>query len=173
MAIPTFPTFVSGNVLTAAQQNQLVTASRFPATGPKASISRTTGQSVASPGAFITFTNVDYDDNNLADLTANNDRLTVRTAGTYQISGQAAWLETSTGGNYKVAELWVSGSRVAGQTYRGAGFNGAEFSLNVFRKRALIVGDYVQLKLVHDAGTALTTVASYGGNFLQLSWDGE
>jgi hypothetical protein len=112
VAWSTPPTFVSGNVLTAAQMNTYVRDNtNFLHDPPGCSISRGTNQNVTSStsGVGVTLGTVIYDTDSMTGGTAN--RITPSTNGIYMFSFDGEWAANA--GGSRVATIWETvGSNV-------------------------------------------------------------
>lgn len=181
-AIPVGPTFTAGQVVTAAQLNQMNDVSAFWALTPRCYAYQATLQSLThNTWAAVTCDGEVYDivqsgDTAAHDLSTNNSRIYVRTSGKYELSGQVQVASNATGYRAAQIRLNAAGSGVGGTflaaSYQGA-ISGVSTSVNVISVEApLNAGDYIELFGLQNSGGALNTVAGQGVTFLRMKLTG-
>lgn len=72
-----------------------------------AKVSRTTSQAKVANDTLVLFNSEIYDYDNMVDLVANNDRITIQTSGLYLINGTVDF--EFTGLQTKKCEVWITG----------------------------------------------------------------
>jgi hypothetical protein len=88
--IPSKPVFTGGGGLTAEGLNQQSSYTEFLYNIPRAQVGRDNALTIVS-GTAVAMDAVYYDTDNMVDLTAHNTRITIQTAGFYDISANATW----------------------------------------------------------------------------------
>jgi len=127
-----------------------------PTTQPSVRVYRSTAQSIISGNITkLSFDTARYDRGPAAHWQAGSPtRLTCQVAGIYGVGG-AVQFQASTGGTYRQASITVNGSRVAQDMSSPSPTTGYA-RLNPEAQVSLNVGDYAELEIDHDAGSALT-----------------
>lgn len=180
--IPTTPTFTAGEKLTAAELEQINDAVDFWALTPRCYAYQSTIQSLTNnTWAAITLDAEVYDivqsgDTVSHDLSTDNSRIYVRTAGKYELSGQVQVASNATGYRAAQIRLNAAGSSAGGTglavNYQGA-ISGVSTSVNVIPVEAsLNAGDYIELFGLQNSGGALNTVGGLGVTYLRLKLTG-
>jgi hypothetical protein len=97
----------------------------------------------------------------------NNSRLTCKTAGKYQLTGQVSWAANATG--YRYAGFRLNGGATYGTDTRMAVTTGSiETSQTTSTLLDLAVNDYVELIVLQNSGSALNVTTSDGGPGLMM-----
>lgn len=106
----------------------------------------------------LAFNSERFDTDTTHDTSSNNSRLTCKTAGKYQITGQVRWASNATG--IRLVFLRVNGSdSIAAVSRLSTGT--VNDDLNVTTVWSLAVNDYVEVCVYQDSGGSLNvTVAS-------------
>ena len=143
-------------------------AGQSPAAAPSVRVHRTTQQVI--PNAVwqtITFDAVRYDVGGPHWLAAQPTRLTCKTAGTYVIWSSSTF-SPAAGGTNRLASVWLNGVKYAGiGNSTGAVVSTGQPFLTNTALLQLIPGDYVELYVYQDCGSALGTIpgGDYGMEF--------
>jgi hypothetical protein len=118
-------------------------------------VSATTNQSNPNTVATImTYVSEILDNDNMANLGVNNDRLTVQTNGLYLVQTTVLMPAAATG--KRRLELLKNGTVMASQQRENAGA-GAEVRLNICMLVAGVATDFFQARSSQDSGGALNT----------------
>lgn len=178
--IPVYTTFTAGAVLTAAQLNsQVVNAGNFLTERPycaafDSAIISTAGASVFVLAPLDTETE---DTDNMHNPASNNSRIVFQTLGVFRGHMFAGWAShADVFARVIRLNLNAAGSPTGGTKLGDTGVQNISggFSLNFqvqmpFEYRALNIGDYVEMFVTQNAGTALNTVA--GGVGMSWMWE--
>lgn len=110
------------------------------------------------------------DSNGLHSTVTNNSRLTIVTAGVYWIFGQMSWANNATG--FRQALLRLNGSTLVAEDIVPVNSGSVQTTHNVFQKRVLAVGDYIELVAGHNSGAGLNVNGggSQTGPYLGAFW---
>lgn len=103
---------------------------------------------------IMTYTSEIVDNDNMANLGVNNDRLTVQTNGLYLV--QTTVLMPAAANGKRRLELLKNGTVMASQQRENAGA-GAEVRLNIVMLVAGVATDFFQARSSQDSGGALNT----------------
>lgn len=103
---------------------------------------------------IMTYTSEIFDNDNMANLGVNNDRLTVQTNGLYLV--QTTVLMPAAANGKRRLELLKNGTVMASQQRENAGA-GAEVRLNLCMLVAGVATDFFQARSSQDSGGALNT----------------
>lgn len=176
--IPTPPTFVAGQVLTAAQCNSLVTCLNFWAAPPKALIYNNANQSVPNNTlTLITHNSESFDTDGMHDTVTNNSRLYARTAGYYTISGTLSFVTNGTGTRGIQIRLNAAGSSSGGTLLYDLTFSavaGAQTTVVLPQfTYPMALDDYVEMFGNQTSGGALNTSSGFNNTFLQMQLVGK
>lgn len=129
---------------------------------PKARVGKTLNQSIPNGvNTAIQFDTELYDTDNIHDVAVNNTRLTCNTAGEYLISGAVRWASNGTG--VRVSFISVNGTARIAQQDAAAPAGTYAFSQQLVTQYHLNAGDYVELLVYQDSGSALN-VETYGSS---------
>ncbi len=102
---------------------------------------------------FLTFNSERFDNDNIHDIAVNTDRLTVRTAGIYVISGSVRWAANATGFRLLRIHLQAINQSLASSVHLNAGAVITDQTISTIYE--LVVGDFVQLRVQQNSGGAL------------------
>lgn len=109
----------------------------------------------------ITLDSERFDTDTIHDTVTNNSRLTCKTAGKYQITGNVSWA-ASAGGTFRAVQIRLNGATtIAAALNSPSASNSSDMAVTTLYD--LAVNDYVELMVRQDSGGALNVVAS--GNF--------
>lgn len=181
--IPTFPTLVDGQIVTATDFAAIKAVSDFWALTPRCYAYQNTGQSLSnSTSTAITLDAEVYDvvqsgDSPSHDTATNNTRLVCRTTGKYEITGQVQFASNATGTRQAQIRLNAAGSGAGGTLLAAATqspLTGISTSVSVLPIEAqLAAGDYIEIFGVQSSGAALNTTAGFLGlTFLRMKLTG-
>lgn len=135
------------------------------ATNDAARVSRASAQTISNNTVTpVTFTSEDFDNNGLVDLGANDDRITIVTAGLYLLTGRFEWGLPTT--NLRYSYIRVNGTDYVLQRVSGASATENRYYYAVVHA-VLAVNDYVQLVAKQDSGGSLDLTAGVLGVSLQ------
>ena len=176
-AIPTMPTFVDGEIPTAAKLNQIKTCQDFWANTPKCSLYQSAAQSVAVSGTtqVLNFDSEVYDIVQAGDTESHSatflSRLFIRTTGRYDIVAQYQAATNATGSRACSVRANAGGNPANGtlivQNQQGA-VTGVSTSVLTQRLSVpLVAGDYLELFANQTSGAALNTVPGVGVTYLE------
>lgn len=101
-----------------------------------------------------------FDTDVIHDTVTNNSRLTCKTAGKYQISGNVEWASNATG--TRQLQVWLNGATDIGHEARQASTGGV-MSMSISVIYDLAVNDYVELRVNQDSGGGLNVNST--GNY--------
>lgn len=141
-------------------------------------------QSIATAGPYVTLTwdRIIYDTDNMTDLVANNDRITIRTPGFYFVHGNTEWATGSAtgerdqkflvnaqsgsrigsaplpGGSYQLThkQLYVSDWARCSVPVNSSSVNAIHFSFFLFYFNP---GDFIQLQMAQNSGGSINSVS--------------
>lgn len=156
--VPTIPTFVAGQIVTAAQLNALAAALNFDLyTRPTCKFSATTSQSIPnSVFTVLTFAATAVDtDGGRTGAGSGTDRYVCRTAGWYSVSATMSYLVNTAGA--RGGAILVNGTPQNGY----ACYSNAVNDYTAVGLSGLVhmnVGDYLQVQALQSSGGALSTV---------------
>ena len=166
----TIGTFVSGNILTAVQMNQIGTNSNNYRVPPSvrlymASSSRANGDSnISWSGSPVQWDTESPSDPMWAGGAAT--RITIRTAGIYLINAGVNWGASATG-TLRTVNILKNGAFNAGNGSPLNQFNGAQVTTTLVIAGA--VGDYFEAQTGQNTGGALTATEL----FFSATWIGQ
>lgn len=167
----TISTFTAGQVLTAAQMNDLGENSNNYRVPPMCRVKRTSGQTVndASP-TIATFDAEDFDTDEMHDNSTNNSRVTIKTAGVYLIMASAAYT-AGVSDDASMSLLKNGSGGIGGYVSWGPANTGAGMTSTLLIE--LAVNDYIELSLYQNnsANTARTTDTTQ--TYLMAVWQGQ
>lgn len=157
--LPSFRTWVAGEIVTAAYMNSNVRdAGNFFLSWPVFEGRQTVAQSIGNgtPTALSLDTE-DIDTDNGHSTVTNTSRYTPATAGRFQLSGGVGWASNATG--YRTGELWKNGSVLNGGGTVLPAVNGAQsrFPTRTLTTTANGSTDYFELWVNQNSGGALLT----------------
>lgn len=180
--IPTFPTFTAGEIPTAAKLTSIKTAGDFWGLTPRAGVHSNTGQSIAN-NVYVLFTAWDGEafdvvqsgDTEMHSTTTNPERVYIRTAGRYQISGQVTFEPNATGIRGLQVRLNSAGNVASGTTMyvtnQGTLSTGRTSVPIAPIIRPFVAGDYLEVFVTQNSGGALLTTTGAGFTFFQVKLD--
>lgn len=180
--VPTAPTFAPGESTgVAAKLNQLRDVHNFWASPPRCYAYSSTVESIPNNAlTVVSFEAEVYDvvqagDSPMHDNTTNNSRIVLRTAGTYEVSGQVTFAGSAAGPR-RVADVRKNaagsgsgGTRIAFS--QQAPIASASFATSVpvpVVEFVAAAGDYLELFGLQDTGGSLNTVATQVDTFLRV-----
>ena len=159
--IPTFRTWVAGEIVTAAFLNSNIRdAGNFFVSWPVFEGRQTVAQSITSGVVTaLLFDAEDIDTDNGHSTSTNTDRYVAQTQGRFQVSGKVSLAQSATG--YRQAQIWKNGTAI----------NGADTVLApapaVHRQSTPVMTacvngstDYFQIAMAQLSGGALNTVVT-------------
>lgn len=162
--LPSFRTWVAGEIVTAAYLNANVRdAGNFFLSWPVFEGRQTVAQSIAnSTSVAITFDTEDIDTDNGHSTVTNTSRYTPQTAGRFQISGGYTFVANATG--VRNADIWKNGSGVnAGSaSYPANGSQISRYSTRAMTQTANGSTDFFEIAAFQTSGGALNTDVSLG-----------
>jgi hypothetical protein len=163
-SIPVFITWVTSQVVTAAQMNSNIRdAGNFFLSWPVAELRQTVAQSLTSgSGAAITLDTEDVDTDNGHSTVTNTSRYTPQTQGRFQHSGGIGYVSSSAGARY--AYWSINGSAInAGMHNYNAGTTGV-LRITAPTLTSFFNGstDYLELFGLQSSGGALNTDITTG-----------
>jgi hypothetical protein len=158
--VPAIPTFTAGQIVTAAQLNQLGAALGFALNSrPVCKAHQTAAQSiphVANPAITFNVTDVDTDLGR-SGTGSGTDRYVCRTQGWYLVAATVSYVTNTTGA--RLAVIAVNGAfqnGYAGMPNAGSTNSGVSVSGLVHMN----VNDYLQILAYQDSGVAVNTAVS-------------
>lgn len=168
--IPTYRTWVAGEIVTAAEMNSNVRdAGNFWLGVPTCNIYNNTGVScVSGTATLIPFDSESEDNDGMHSTTTNPSRVIANTPGLYDIRVALRWLgATATSTRSLNMRLNAAGSSAGGTSITTkteaanstatAGASNAHFQERSFHYRFVNVGDYLELFGTQTTGGALST----------------
>ena len=177
----TISTFTSGQVLTAAQMNEIGTNSNNYRVPPLCRLALTGTSSVTSGGAglIVPFGAADVDTDTMA-TTGAGAKITIKTAGVYQVSFAVLWT-AGTSGNVRQATVRKNSTGTAqgmsgifSDGNHAAMSNGLIISLKNSTLTSLAVNDTLDLNVFQDSGGPITVGAgNVAATFLTAAWVGQ
>lgn len=181
--VPTIATYPAGGVFTSAYANTIKAAVDFLKNPPQVYGYGSVAQSLANNTQVAialdteVFDIVQSGDTPSHDNVTNNTRLVCRTAGKYEVVGQAQ-IASSTGGlRSATVRMNAAGSGAGGTlitTNQQSPLSGASTSVTTPAVIIpLTVGDYLELFALQSSGAAVNTVAGQGVTFLRMRWVAE
>lgn len=181
--IPSYPTFTSGEIPTAAKLTQIKTAGDFWALTPRCQVYATATFNVPTSGTYAlmtgwaaeTFDVVQSGDTPMHDLVTNPERIYIRTTGKYIITGQVTFTSNATGTRKVSVRANSAGSSSGGSSLfistQGA-INGDDTPVPLPPFMIpLTAGDYIEVFLRQTSGAALTTQPGGGTTFINVKLD--
>ena len=170
-AIPTYPTVTSGEALSSTKVNQISSAGTLWSK-PVACLAYhstaqtlTTGTWTAINLQSEVFDNVQSGDSPMHDNVTNNTRITIRTTGIYEVTGQVQFVVNSTA--YRMARIVQNGSTILTENHQGA-VPTVSTSVGITAQWCpLTAGDYIELFGYQASGGNLDTLAGRSVTFMQ------
>lgn len=161
--LPSFRTWVSGEVVTAAYFNANVRdAGNFFVAVPIAELRQTTNQSIPSATyTALLFDSEDVDSDNAHSTVTNTSRYTAQTSGWFRFDGGCSFAANATG--RRILAWFKNGSIINGNTVMlGNAGGGATTDIPARSKLIQMNGstDYVELSAYQESGGALLTFAN-------------
>lgn len=156
-------TYVAGSVNAAALASGAVTAAKI-ARLPAVRVYNSAAQSVpnAGAGAVLSFDTERHDTLAMHSTSVNPTRLTVVQAGLHRVFAHVLW-STASANTRRLAELVVNGSKIIAREDRNSSANG-DSAISLETDYVFAVGNYIELRVYHEHGSALTVAASDGAN---------
>jgi hypothetical protein len=174
--IPVPPTITAGQVLTAAQVNQIIAVPSFWANPPQCYAYNSTATTCATstytplPLQSEVFDVVQSGDSPSHDNTTANTRIYFRTAGKYQISGQVNFVVNATGSRQVDVRLNAAGSPAGGTRVNFSSqvaLSGVATSVPLpVVPIVAAVGDYIEMFGWQNSGGNLDTLPGSALTFL-------
>jgi hypothetical protein len=149
-----------GTAITAAKLNNIEDGIYYSHFQPAARAYHNANQSTTSATPFVlAFNSERFDTDTIHDTATNNSRLTCKTAGKYQITGQVRWAANATGDRYVVIQLNGATplAEVWQQAVTVAAIPTAQICATLYD---LAVNDYVELVAQQTSGGALNVIAT-------------
>lgn len=171
--IPSAPTFTAGQVVTAAELNELRDCIDFWAKSPRCFAYDSSGTSL--PTGTLTPIALDaerYDivqsgDSPMHDLSTNNSRIYVRTPGRYEITGQVQFPYDATG--YRYAAIYVNTTQY-GRNTQGPAPGGISTTCAVIPFEVdLSAGDYVSIHGFQNSGSTYAATTGQQNTWLRVT----
>lgn len=158
--IPSYRTWVVGEIVTAAEMNSQVTAAgNFLIAPPIAELRGSTATSLATSGTFgaIGFQSSDVDSDGGHSNTTNNSRYTAQTSGWFQFDGGIGFASNATG--LRASAWYKNGSATNGSQLAFSASAGDPCIPARTKKiqMSAVVPDYVELFGFQSSGGALST----------------
>lgn len=165
--VPTVPTFTVGQILTAAECNELSDALNFWAKPPRCYAYRSAALSIAN----TTWVSIGFDaelyddvqsgDSPMHDNSTNNSRIYARTTGRYEIQGAINFTNTGAGG-VRAVRVIKNGSTATEYAYgnKDAMTTGHTFVHTPTTETSLTAGDYIELQAYQQSGGSLALTPS-------------
>lgn len=153
--IPTPPTFSAGAVVPAASLNQLRDVANFWANPPQCQAYDTTGPTLTTGVALTVplggeaYDVVQSGDTPMHDNATNNSRITIRTAGKYQIEGYVCFAANSTG--VRRVEIVKNGT-VSLRSNSSPAVAGISTTIQADVTAALAINDYIEIQAYQTSG---------------------
>ena len=105
---------------------------------------------------LLTFNSERWDTDAMHSTTTNASRLTCKTAGVYTITGHVRWPANTTGN--RTLEIVRNGSSIIARVNQDG--MTTSLSMAISTQYALVVNDYVELRVTQTSGAALDILAS-------------
>lgn len=181
--IPTIPTFTAGQVLTAAELNNMKDVADFWALTPRCFAYSGVPQTLTT-GVFaaINFNEEVYDvvqsgDSPSHDTATNNTRIYIRTAGKYEIGAQIEFASNASGNRQTMVRLNAAGSYTGGTllavNYQSPASGVSTSCAIPTTEFDFGVGDYIEVFAYQSSGGNLNTVTGAAGvTFLRTKLTG-
>jgi len=165
----TIGTFTAGQVLTAAEMNELGENSNNFRVPPMCRVKQTSGASIGdASGTILSFDAEDFDTDGMHDNATNNSRITINTAGVYLVIASVRY--TAGVSDDTRISIFKNGGSV-GIDERGP--NNTRSGQQVMGYYDLAVADYLEAQVYQNnsANTARTIDTPY--TFLSAAWIGQ
>jgi len=165
----TISTFTAGQVLTAAQMNDLGENSNNFRVPPMCRVKQTSGTSISdASNTILAFDAEDFDTDGMHDNATNNSRITINTAGVYLVIASVRYT-AGVSDDTRISILKNGGN--VGIDERGP--NNTRSGQQVMGYYDLAVSDYLEAQVYQNnsANTARTTDTPY--TFLSAAWIGQ
>lgn len=158
MAYSTPRTWVAAEIVTAAQMNANVRDNvAFLANPPKVRAYNSANISCNNAAStLLTLDSERFDTDTMHSTSVNTGRITFTTAGTYMVTGRAAF--ASGAGAYRELKLSLGAATTLDLDTRGVAGGGNYTTLIVSTLYAFTAGQYVELYAYQDSGGALNVV---------------
>ena len=99
-----------------------------------------------------------FDTDSMHNTSTNNSRITINTAGIYQVSGLVTWLFNATG--QRAARFFLNGTTSIRQVNVDAIAAVLGPSMTISMPYSLVVGDYVELQVWQNRGSTLSITSA-------------
>ncbi len=165
----TIGTFTAGQVLTAAEMNELGENSNNFRVPPMCRVKQTSGASIGdASGTILAFDAEDFDTDGMHDNATNNSRITINTAGVYLVIASVRYT-TGVSDDTRISILKNGGN--VGIDERGP--NNSRSGQQVMGYYDLAAADYLEAQVYQNnsANTARTIDTPY--TFLSAAWIGQ
>jgi hypothetical protein len=154
----TISTFTSGQVLTAAQMNEIGTNSNNYRVPPMVRVQRTSTSASLAPQDPIPFNDESYDTDGMWEGVTNPSHITAITAGVYSFNGSLRIDGTSAFSQINFFAKKNGGTEIFWQDF--GTYTGASYAASVAFTISLAANDYVQLFTGHSGGGTVTAFGS-------------
>ena len=169
--VPTLDSFTAGELVTAAKLNKNVRdAGNFFRAQPACGLRASSAQAYASGTSAITtvMDAIDFDNDSMADLA--NNRIVIKTAGLYSISGVLRFA-SGAANTYRGVRIYKNGVYVSGSEGIVGGAVGV-WAANVNVVLPMAVNDNIILSAFQSSGASLSTDAAFMAPRLSARWVG-
>lgn len=168
----TIPTTTTGSVYTAAAHNNIVTNVNNYRVPPACAAYHNVAQSIPNATATAVLLNSEYyDTDDMHSTSTATSRITIATAGIYQLTANILFTNAGTGMRDLV--FYKNGAT----TYRGSStlnITGSFFTnLNATTTMSLAASDYIEAYVYHTQGTALDIRGDINGVHVTATWLGQ
>lgn len=161
------PNFTAGQIVTDVNLDVLSDDITFLANPPKCRVYNSAAISITTSGTdqALTFNSERYDTDTLHSTAVNTGRVTITTAGTYDVGAAVDFAASATG--YRTVYLRLNGSTIIASQKSAASPSGTH-QLTVTTQYPFAAGDYIEVVVVQSSGAALNVNAS--GNYSPEFW---
>jgi hypothetical protein len=177
--IPTPPDFTAGQVLTAAELDSISEVLNFWASPPRVQVYDTTAltHTTSSTWYLNTWDSELYDTDTMHSTVTNTSRITIQTAGVYEICGQAGFSDDPTGTRGINIRLNAAGSQSGGTSLVQTNHPATPDSSSCHVATPVILweldaGDYLEMFSVQRSGASLAGTAGAHVTFLRAALRG-
>lgn len=160
-------TWVTGNILTAAQLNTDIRDNELFLYTPPRVLMRNGGfQTIADNTSTIaTHNGEDFDTDGMHDNASNTGRATIRTAGVFLFVMTNEWADNTTG--RRACESILNGStRTAFTDFGSPGAVGGQAKFQLVHTRYYAVNDYLEQQVYQNSGGNLDVLCTVGAYWL-------
>ncbi len=168
----TIPTVSTGDVYTATAHNNIVANVNNYRVAPACAAYHNVVQSIPNATATAVLLNSEYyDTDDMHSTSTATSRITIATAGIYQLTANILFSNAGTGMRDLV--FWKNGAT----TYRGSSTLNITASfftnLNATTTMSLAASDYIEAYVYHTQGTALEIRGDINGVHVTATWLGQ